>query len=147
MMQGQAEAALQLGISESSKRRSKSDKKQQKASFRIALAAVQGCDFDPERLTITSAFGTAVAEINTWTMHAQAEALRICLGLGFNSIIGGSEYLQSMLEMDLFDKCHDARVRVRSNTKAEKSRSSERKNDRSNCFRTGQHGVAYDDDA
>ncbi len=146
MLQEQAEAALQLGISESTKKRSKTDRKQQKAAFRVALAAVQGCEFDPERLTITSSSGQAVTEINTWTMHAQVQALRLCLGLGFSSIIGGSEFLQSMLEMDTFDKGQDARVRVRSNTKAEKSRSSERKNDRSKCYRAGQHGEAdYDE--
>ena len=75
------------------------------------------------------------------------QALRRCLGLGFSSIIGGSEFLQSMLEMDVFEKGQDVRVRVRSNTKADKSRSSERKNDRSNCYRAGQHGAADDDDA
>jgi hypothetical protein len=52
-----------------------------------------------------------------------------------------------MLEMDVFEKGQDVRVRVRSNTKADKSRSSERKNDRSNCYRAGQHGAADDDDA
>jgi hypothetical protein len=96
---------------------------------------------------VTSPSGNAVADISTWTMHAQVEALRLCLGFGFSSIIGGSEYLQSMLEMDLFDKGQDSRVRVRSNTKADKSRSSERKSDRSNCYRAGQHGGAEDDDA
>lgn len=146
-MQEETEAALQLGISESTKKRSKSDKKQQRAAFRVALAAVQGCDFDPERMSITSASGVAVAEINTWTMHAQVEALRRCLGVGFSSIIGGSEFLQSMLEMDMFEKGLDFRTRVRSNTKAEKTRSSERKNDRTNCYRAGQHGNADDDDS
>ena len=146
-LQDAVEAALHDGISESSKKRSKTDKKQQKAAFRIALASVQGCDFDSERLIVTSPSGNAVADISTWTMHAQVEALRLCLGFGFSSIIGGSEYLQSMLEMDLFDKGQDSRVRVRSNTKADKSRSSERKSDRSNCYRAGQHGGAEDDDA
>jgi hypothetical protein len=143
----QAEVALQQGISECSKKRSKTDRKLQKATFRVALAAVQGFDFDSERLIITASFGSAVADVSTWTMHAQVQALRLCLGLGFSAIIGGSEFLQSMLEMDVLDKGVDGRVRVRSNTKAEKSRSSERKNDRSNCYRTGLHGVADDYDA
>lgn len=146
-LQEQAEAALHAGISEGSKKRSKSDKKQQKAAFRVALAAVQGLDFDTERLTITSPSGSSAADISTWTMDAQVQALRRCLGLGFSSIIGGSEFLQSMLEMDVFEKGQDVRVRVRSNTKADKSRSSERKNDRLNCYRAGQHGAADDDDA
>ena len=146
-LQEQADAALRLGISESTKKRSKSDKKQQKVSFRVALSAVQGCDFDTERLTITSASGIAVTDIETWTMHAQVQALRLCLGLGFSSVIGGSELLQSMLDMEMYEKAQDTRFRVRSNTKADKSRSSERKNDRSNCFRSGQHGAADDDDA
>jgi len=146
-LQGEAEAKLQEGIQESSKKRSKTDKKQQKAAFRTALAAVQGCEFDCERLTVTCASGSCVADVNTWTMQAQVQALRLCLGFGFSPIIGGSEYLQSMLEMDVFDKGQDARVRVRSNTKADKSRSSERKSDRLHCYRAGQHGGGDDDDA
>ena len=73
-LQEAVEAALHDGISESSKKRSKTDKKQQKAAFRIALASVQGCDFDSERLIVTSPSGNAVADISTWTMHAQVEA-------------------------------------------------------------------------
>ncbi|CAF0736571.1 unnamed protein product [Brachionus calyciflorus] len=80
--------------SESSKFRSKKEKKAQRSSFRDILKTMEEGEFDVQ----TVKFGTESLILDNWVKRKEYETFRDVLGTGINSHLAENEYLR-----DLFD--------------------------------------------
>lgn len=85
---------LKTLASDSSKFRSKKEKKQQRSSFRDILRTLEEGEFD----TQTIKFGTESLVLDNWVKRKEYESFRDLLGTGLNTHLAENEYLR-----DLFD--------------------------------------------
>ena len=85
---------LRALVSESSKFKSKKEKKQQRSSFRDILKNLEDGDFDIQ----TIKFGTESLLLDNWVKRKEYETFKDLLGTGMNTHLAENEYLR-----DLFD--------------------------------------------
>lgn len=86
--------SLRALVSESSKFKSKKEKKQQRSSFRDILKTLEEGEFD----TQTIKFGTESLLLDNWVKRKEYETFRDLLATGMNNHLAENEYLR-----DLFD--------------------------------------------
>lgn len=80
---------------DSSKHRSKKDKKQQRSSFRDILRTIEEGEFDSQ----TIKFGTESLYLDNWLRRKQYETFRDLLGTGMNIHLAENEFLRYIFEL------------------------------------------------
>ena len=86
---------LQNLVNDSSKHRSKKDKKHQRSSFRDILKIIEGDEFESQ----TIKFGRETLYIDNWVRKKQYEFLRDILGAGMNSHLQENEFIRDMFDL------------------------------------------------
>lgn len=86
---------LRALVNESSKFKSKKEKKQQRSSFRDILKTLEDGEFD----TQTIKFGTESLLLDNWVKRKEYETLRDLLGTGINTQLAENDYLRELFDL------------------------------------------------
>jgi len=80
---------------DSSKHRSKKDRKHQKSSFREILKTIEEGEFDSQ----TIKFGSETLDLDNWVRHKEYETFRDILGTGMNAHLQENDFVRDMFEL------------------------------------------------